>query len=204
MAQITAADVKKLRELTGAGMLDCKNALQQTDGDFDRAVEILREKGLASAKKREGRTASNGLVHAYLHKTSPDIPPTVGVLVELNCETDFVAKNERFQEVARDIAQHIAAMNPLYLRREDVPAEVIEAERSIYEKIAREEGKPEAALAKIVDGRVSGYFKEFCLLEQAFVKDNKRTIQQLLDELNAVLGEKIEVRRFVRYKVGQP
>ena len=202
MAEISAADVKKLREATGAGMLDSKNALVEADGDFEKATAILREKGLAGVKKREGRTASNGLVHSYLHKTSPDLPPQVGVLVEINCETDFVAKNDRFQELARDIAQHIAAMNPLYIRSEDVPEEVLEAERKIYESIAREEGKPEQAIPKIVEGRVGGYYKEFCLLQQTFVKDNKRTIQNLLDEANAALGEKIEVRRFARYKVG--
>lgn len=204
MAEISAADVKRLREMTGAGMMDCKRALQQSGGDVDQALDILREKGLAGVKKREGRTASNGLVHAYLHKSSPDLPPTVGVLLEVNCETDFVAKNENFQELARDVAQHIAAMNPLYLRADDVPVEVIEAEKAIYEKIAREEGKPEAALPKIIEGRVRGYYKEFCLLEQAFVKDNKRTIQTLLDDVAALLGEKIEIRRFARYKVGQP
>src|SRR5512135_1769159 len=185
MAEISAADVKRLREVTGAGMMDCKRALQQSGGDVDQALDILREKGLAGVKKREGRTASNGLVHAYLHKSNPDLPPTVGVLLEVNCETDFVAKNENFQELARDVAQHIAAMNPLYLRADDVPVEVIEAEKAIYEKIAREEGKPEAALPKIIEGRIRGYYKEFCLLEQALVKDNKRTIQTLLDDVAA-------------------
>ena len=203
MADITAAEVKQLREATGAGMMDCKTALTDAGGDFDKAVEALREKGLAGVKKREGRVAGNGLVHAYLHKSSPDLPPTVGVLVEVNCETDFVAKTAQFQDLARDVAQHIAAMNPLYLSHDQVPVEVIEAERAIYEKIAREEGKPEAALPKIVEGRVQGYFKEFCLLEQAFVKDNKKTIQALLDEASATLSEKVEIRRFARYKVGQ-
>jgi elongation factor Ts len=203
MADISAADVKKLRELTGAGMLDCKNALEEAAGDIDRAVEILREKGQAGVRKRESRVASNGLVHSYLHRTSRDLPPTLGVLLELNCETDFVAKNDRFQELAKDLAQHIAAANPLYIRREDVPPEVVEAERTLYERIAREEGKPEAAIPKIVDGRVAGFYKDSCLLEQAFVRDTKRTIQELLDESAAALGEKIELRRFVRYKVGQ-
>lgn len=204
MANISAAEVKKLREMTGAGMMDCKKALQDSEGDFDKAVEFLREKGLAGVKKREGRTASNGLVHAYLHKSSPDLPPTVGVLLELNCETDFVAKTPHFQELAKDVAQHVAAMNPLYVSADQVPPEVIEAERAIYEKIALEEGKPAAALPKIVEGRVKGYYKEFCLLEQAFVKENKKTVQALLDEASAALGEKIEVGRFARYKVGQP
>lgn len=203
MANFSAADVKRLRDQTGAGMMDCKKALQDSEGDFDKAVEFLREKGLAGVKKREGRTASNGLVHAYLHKSSPDLPPTVGVLLELNCETDFVAKTPHFQELAKDVAQHVAAMNPLYVSADQVPPEVIEAERAIYEKIALEEGKPAAALPKIVEGRVKGYYKEFCLLEQAFVKENKKTVQALLDEASAALGEKIEVGRFARYKVGQ-
>jgi elongation factor Ts len=202
MAEITTADIKKLREITGAGMSDVKKALVEADGNFDKAVEALRLKGAKDVGKRESRTASNGLVHAYLHKTSPDLPPTVGVLLELNCETDFVAKTEQFQTLAKDVAQHIAAMNPQFVRREDVPEERIEAEKKIFEQIAREEGKPEAALPKILEGRVNGFFKEFCLLEQAFVKDNKKTIRQLLDEANAALGEKVEVRRFARFRVG--
>lgn len=204
MADITAAEIKKLREITGAGMSACKQALVDADGDFDKAIEALRLKGARDVGKREARSADNGLVHAYLHKTSPDLPPTVGVLVELNCETDFVAKTEQFQTLAKDLAQHIAAMNPLYTRREDVPAEVIEAETKIFEQLARDEGKPEQALPKIVEGRVMGYYKDFCLLEQAFVKENKKTVRQLLDEAGAALGEKVEVRRFARYKVGQP
>ena len=203
MAEITAADVKKLREATGAGMMDCKKALVEADGDYDKAVEALRIKGAKDVGKRETRTASNGLVHAYLHKTSPDLPPTVGVLVELNCETDFVAKTPQFQELAKDVAQHIAAANPLYVSTDDVPPEVIEAEKKVFESIAREEGKPEAALAKIVEGRVAGYYKDFCLLEQGWVREPKKTIKAMLDEANASLGEKIEVRRFSRYKVGQ-
>ena len=203
MAEISAADVKKLREATGAGMMDCKKALTEADGDFDKAVQALREKGLSGVAKREGRTASNGLVHAYLHKSSPDLPPTVGVMVELNCETDFVAKTPQFQELAKDIAQHIAAMSPLYVSADEVPEHVLDTERKIYETQAREEGKPEAALPKIVEGKVAGYYKTFVLLDQSFVKDNKRTIKDLLDDANASLGEKIAVGRFARYKVGQ-
>ncbi|MCA1823252.1 MAG: translation elongation factor Ts [Mycobacteriales bacterium] len=204
MAEISASDVKKLREMTGAGMMDCKKALQDTDGDFDKAIETLRLKGAKDVGKRESRTASNGLVTSYLHRTSPDLPPTVGVLLELNCETDFVAKTDQFQSLAKDLAQHIAAANPLYVHADEVPAEVIEAERKIFEQIARDEGKPEAAIERIVDGRVSGYYKDFCLYEQSWVRETKKTIRQLLDEANASLGEKIEVRRFARYKVGQP
>ncbi len=204
MAEISAADVKKLRELTGAGMMDCKKALVETDGDLERAVELLRTKGMAKAQGRAGeRTASDGIVHAYLHQPSPGLPPKVGVLLQLNCETDFVAKTEPFGELAKEIALHIAFADPLYLRRDDVPNEVVEAERRIYEATAREEGKPEAALEKIVEGRVAGYYKAVCLLEQEYARDNKKTIANLLDEASAQLGEKIEVGRFTRYKIGR-
>lgn len=277
MSTVTAADVKKLRELTGAGMMDCKAALTEADGDFDKAVEVLRIKGAKDVGKREARTASNGLVVAHLEGTSH------GVLLELNCETDFVAKTEGFQtlaaqvsafvassrpgdvdqllssefeagqtvqellneanitmgekievrrfqrfddgsiyvylhkhdpalppsvgalveldvdneELAKSIAQHIAAMAPRYLTREDVPAEVVENERRIAEETAREEGKPEQAISKIVDGRTNGFFKDFCLLEQSYVRDNKKTIKKLLEENGA------NVTRFARFKVGQ-
>ncbi len=279
MANYTAADIKRLRELTGAGMMDCKKALDESDGELDRAVEILRVKGAKDVGKRVQRTASNGLVTArldgtadgvllevncetdfvaktdgfrsladglvatvaqanpadveallaapyaadsgqtvaqviettgaslgekievrrfvrfdhgyvatYLHKSSPDLPPTVGVLVELDSEQP---------DVAKDLAQHIAAMAPKYVSREDVPAETVESERRIAEEIAREEGKPEQALPKIIEGRVNGFYKDFALLEQAFVKDNKKTIKQLLD------GAGVSIKRFARFKVGQ-
>lgn len=203
MAQVTAADIKKLRELTGAGMSDVKRALVDHDGDMDQATAYLREKGLAGVAKRGVRSADNGMVHAYLHRTAKDLPPTVGVLLELNCETDFVAKNEAFGELARELALHIASADPLYVSKDDVPTDVIDAERKIYEAAAREEGKPEAALGKIVEGRVQGYYKTFCLLEQSWVKDGKKTITALLDEAASRLGEKIVVGRFARYRVGQ-
>ncbi len=204
MANITAADIKKLREISGAGMSDVKKALVANEGDMDKALTALREKGMASAAKRgASRSADNGMVHSYLHKSSPDLPPTVGVLLELNCETDFVAKNENFQALARDLALHIASADPLYITKEEVANEVIEAERKIYAAAAREEGKPEAAIERIVDGKLQGYYKAVCLLEQPFVKDSKKTIQTLVDEANALLGEKIAVGRFARYKVGQ-
>ena len=203
MAEITAADIRKLREITGAGMSDVKNALVEADGDMAKAQQALREKGLAGVAKRGGREATTGLVHSYLHKTNPDLPPTIGVLVEVNCETDFVAKNENFQALARELALHIASADPLYISKDQVPLEVVEAERRIYEAAAREEGKPEGALAKIVDGRINGYYKAVCLLEQPFVKDNKKTIQVLIDEAGDLLKEKIAVGRFARYKVGQ-
>ena len=277
MSNFTAADVKRLRELTAAGMMDCKRALEESDGDFDKAVELLRIKGAKDVGKREGRTASNGLVAAHLVETNR------GVLLEINCETDFVAKTEGFQslaadisafvataapasledllaaeivagksvqallneanaamgekveirrfeqfegeyvsvylhkhdpalppsvgalvaldkpdeQVAKDVTQQIAAMAPKYLAREDVPAEVVESERRIAEETAREEGKPEAALSKIVEGRVNGFYKDFVLLEQSWVRDNKKTIKAMLDESG------VKVTRFARFKVGQ-
>ncbi|MGI8683140.1 MAG: translation elongation factor Ts [Mycobacteriales bacterium] len=203
MADFTAADIKKLRELSGAGMMDVKRALTENAGDMDKALAFLREKNLAGVAKRSGRSASNGMVHSYLHRSNPDLPPTVGVLLELNCETDFVAKTDQFQGLAKELALHIASADPLYITKDDVPNEVVESERKIYTAAAREEGKPEAALDKIVDGRISGYYKAACLLEQPFVKDNKKTISTLLDEVGAALGEKIAVRRFARYRVGQ-
>jgi elongation factor Ts len=203
MAEITPAHIKKLREVTGAGMLDCKNALVETDGDFDAAVQLLREKGLAGVAKRGGREAKNGLVHAYLHKTNPDLPPSIGVLLELNCETDFVAKTAQFQELARDLALHVASADPLYVSADQVPPEVLESERKIYEAAAREEGKPDGALPKIVEGRIASYLKSVVLVEQGFVREPKRTIQDLLDDAGATLGEKVVVGRFARYKVGQ-
>lgn len=203
MAQTTAADIKKLREISGAGMMDVKKALTEADGDFDRALTALREKGLAGVAKRSGRKASNGLVHSYLHRSNPDLPPTIGVLLELNCETDFVAKTPQFQELARDIALHVASADPLYVSVDEVPAEIVTKEREIYAAQAREEGKPEAATEKIVEGRLVGFYKQVALVEQPYVKDGKRTIQSLLDEAGATLGEKIMVSRFARFRVGQ-
>jgi len=203
MADITAADIRKLRELTGAGMSDVKKALVDNDGDFEKAKSWLREKGLAQSQKRAGRTASNGLVDSYLHKTDPQLPPTIGVLLELRCETDFVAKTEQFQQLARDISQHIAAADPLYVAREQIPNEVIEQEKKIYAAAAREEGKPEQALPRIVEGRINGFYKAVALLEQPWVRDGKRTIKAMLDEAGAALGEKIEVGRFARFNVKQ-
>lgn len=203
MAQTTAADIKKLREISGAGMMDVKKALTDADGDFDRALTTLREKGLAGVAKRSGRQASNGLVHSYLHRSNPDLPPTIGVLLELNCETDFVAKTPQFQELAREIALHIASADPLYVTVDQVPPEVVTKEREIYAAQAREEGKPPAATEKIVEGRLVGFYKQVALVEQPYVKDGKRTIQSLLDEAGVSLGEKIMVGRFARFRVGQ-
>ncbi|AEH10939.1 MULTISPECIES: translation elongation factor Ts [Protofrankia] len=201
MAEITAADIRKLRELTGAGMSDVKKALVENDGDFEKARSWLREKGLAQVAKRAGRSASNGLVESYLHKTDPQLPPTIGVLLELKCETDFVAKTDQFKQLARDIAQHVAAADPLYVTAEQIPNEVLEQEKKIYEAAAREEGKPEQALPKIVEGRLNGYVKAVVLLEQPWVRDGKITIRALLEQAGSSLGEKIEVGRFARFNV---
>ncbi len=199
MAEITAALVKQLRDATGAGMMDCKKALTEADGDLDRASEILREKGLASAAKRADRAAEQGRIDSYIHFNN-----TVGVLVEVNCETDFVANTEEFGRLVTDVALHIASpAAPTYLSRDDVPEDVLETERRIAEAQAREQGKPDNVVPKIVEGKVEAYYKDHCLLEQPFVKDDAKTIRELLDEIGAKLGEKVAVRRFVRYKLGE-
>lgn len=198
MATITSQMVKELRERTQAGMMDCKRALQETGGDMDKAVEYLREKGLAAAAKKAGRIAADGLVEAYIHPGG-----RVGVLVEVNCETDFVAKTDAFKELVRDIAMHIAAMRPEYVRREDVPAEVIESEKRILTNAALAEGKPENVVEKIVTGRIEKYYSQVCLLEQPFVKDGDKTVGQLVQESIATLGENITVRRFARFERGE-
>jgi elongation factor Ts len=196
---ISAEQVKKLREATGAGMMDCKSALVEAEGDHDRAVELLREKGLASAAKRAGRAANQGLIESYIHFNN-----TVGVLTEVNCETDFVANTDEFHQLAKDICLHIASpAAPLYVDREQVPAQEMEAERHIYEVQAKELGKPEDITAKIVENKVNDYYASVVLLDQAFVKDDSKTVQQLLDEVSAKVGEKVAVRRFVRYKLGE-
>jgi elongation factor Ts len=195
---ITAEKVRDLREKTGAGMMDCKRALEQTGGNEDAAIKILREKGKATAAKREGKVASEGLCEAYIHGGGK-----IGVLVELNCETDFVARNEAFRELAREIAMQIAAANPVYIERSEVPGEVIEREQEIYRQAARNEGKPEQALDKIVSGRLEKYYETVCLLEQPYIRDPKRTVQDLVNEQLGKLGEKIVVRRFTRYRVGE-
>jgi elongation factor Ts len=196
---IGAADVKKLRELTGAGMMDCKNALVETGGDFDKAVERLREKGLASAAKRAGRSADQGLVEAYIHFNN-----TVGVLVEVNCETDFVANTQEFKALVKDIALHIASPSaPRFVTRDQVPQDEIDHESQLFAAQAKESGKPENVIDKIVEGKVNAYFKDIVLVDQPFVKDDSKTVQQLLDETSVKVGEKVAVRRFVRYKLGE-
>ena len=199
MSDITAAQVKELREATGAGMMDCKNALVETGGDFERAVDLLREKGQAQVAKRAGRSADQGLIDSYIHFNN-----TVGVLVEVNCETDFVANTDEFRQLVKDIALHIASpAAPRFLAREEFPADELERERHIFEVQAKETGKPEQVIEKIVDGKLNALYKDTVLLEQDFVKDDSKTVQQLLDEASAKLGEKVAVRRFVRYKLGE-
>jgi elongation factor Ts len=195
---ITTDMIKELRELTGAGVLDCRNALRECEGDVQEAVDFLRKKGLASAAKKSGRIASEGIVTSYIHGNGK-----IGVLLELNCETDFVAKNEDFQELGRDIAMQVAASKPEYVKREDVPADVVERERSIIREITLNEGKPEHIVDKIVDGRINKFFNEICLLEQPFIKDTDLTVEDLIKQKISTIGENIQVRRFTRYEMGE-
>ena len=195
---ISAAMVKELREKTGAGMLDCKKALEEAGGDMNRAAEILREKGLSAAAKKAGRIATEGAVESYIHAGGK-----IGVLVEVNCETDFVGRNSDFRAFVRDIAMHIAASNPQYISREEVPAEVIEKEKEILRTQALNEGKPEKVVEKIVEGRINKFFEEVCLLEQPFVKDPDKKVAQLVSEKIATIGENITIRRFARFELGE-
>ncbi len=199
--EITAAQVKALRDATGAGMMDCKKALQDADGDLDKARQVLRERGQASAQKRSGRTTEEGIIATYLHTPNPNLPAKLGVMIELNCETDFVAKTEQFQDLARSLSLHIAAANPVYPNREAVPADELQREREIYVKQA--EGKPARIIDRIVDGKVEGFYRQVVLLDQEYVRDSSQTVQQLLDTVSASLGEKLAVRRFVRFLVGE-
>jgi len=195
---ISAKTVKELREKTGAGFMDCKKALTETDGDVDKALVFLREKGLSAAEKKAGRVTSEGIVYSYIHGGG-----RLGVLLEVNCETDFVAKNEDFISLVRDIAMHIAAMGPAYIRRSEIPAEIVEAEKSIYVNQAKETGKPDHVIEKIVEGKLEKFMKGLCLLDQPFVKDTDKTVEKLIVEAVARIGENITVRRFVRFKVGE-
>ena len=189
--------VKQLREKSGAGMMDCKQALVECDADIDKAVDFLRKKGLATAQKRAGRAMTEGTIQSYIHMGGK-----LGVLVEVNCETDFVAKNEDFVQFAKNVAMHIAATNPLGVRSEDVPEEVVQRERDIYQAQALETGKPENVITKIVDGKMNKFFKENSLLNQAYVRDPELTIEDVLNELIAKIGENITIRRFVRFQTG--
>jgi elongation factor Ts len=200
MAEVTSAMVKDLREKTGAGMMDCKKALLESGGDIEKAITWLREKGLATAGKKAGRSATEGAVGSYIH-----LGGKIGVLVEVNCESDFTAKNDRFQALVKDIAMQIAWSNPKWLRREDVPADELEKEMSVERTKLRNEGKPEAMLDKILPGKRDKFFKENCLLEQAFFRDpdGKRSVQDFVNENVAVIGENIQIRRYTRYALGE-
>src|SRR5499426_2663775 len=202
MAEITAAAVKQLREKTGAGMMECKNALVEAEGNEERAIEILRKRGLASAKKREGRIASEGIVGSYIHMGGK-----VGVLVEVNCETDFVARGEEFQQLVKDIAMHIAAAEPRYVSRDEVTSEVLDKEREIARAQAKNDpknaNKPDQVIDKIVEGRLNKFYEEFVLLDQPFIKEPSQTVGELVTEKIAKTGEKVTIRRFARFKMGE-
>ena len=198
MADVSAAAVKELREKTGAGMMDCKKALTEAGGDMDKAVDWLRQKGLSAAAKKAGRAATEGAVASYIHGGGK-----IGVLVEVNCETDFVARNEAFQELVKDIALHVAAAAPRYVRREEVDAAELERELEVYRGQLREQGKPEKIWDKILEGKKERFYQEICLLEQPFVKDPDRTVQQLVTDAVAKIGENITVRRFARFVLGE-
>ncbi|MFP4175824.1 MAG: translation elongation factor Ts [Planctomycetota bacterium] len=193
---VSAQEVKELREKTGAGMMDCKKALVEADGDQEKAMTVLREKGKAEAKEKKGRSADEGIIAQYVHGNNK-----IGVLVELNCETDFVARNEDFQELGREIAMQVAAMDPMVVGREDMPEEVVEREREIYAKHA--DDKPDHVVDQIVDGKMEKFYAKSCLMEQEYIRDSEKTIQDLVDEMITVVGEKIKVARFERLEVGQ-
>jgi elongation factor Ts len=198
MANISAVMVKQLREKTGAGMMDCKNALSEVEGDIEKAIELLRKKGLATAQKRAGRALSEGIIQSYIHMTGK-----LGVLVEVNCETDFVAKNDDFQEFTKNLAMHIAATNPLGITPEDISKEIIEKEKEIYRAQALDMGKPENVIDKIVEGKLNKFYQESCLLNQPYVRDTDITIADLLNQMIAKIGENISIKRFVRYQIGE-
>ncbi len=201
MAEISAADVAKLRRETGAGMMDCKKALQEASGDFEKARTLLRERGQADAAKRKGKEATDGLVYSYLHAPTPGLPPRIGVMLEVSTETDFVAKTEDISTLAREVAMHVAAAKPAYLSIEHVPDEVLEQERELARK--KVEGKPENVVEKAVEGAVKKFAKQMCLLEQPWIRDEKQTIGQLVASYAAKTGENVGVRRFVRFEVAE-
>jgi elongation factor Ts len=199
MADITPQRIKELRDMTGAGMMDCKRALEEAGGDLDKAVVLLRERGQASRAKRAGRAADQGRVESYIHFNA-----TVGSLVEVNCETDFVANTDDFRQLAKDIALHIASPSaPRYIVRDEIPAQVADAERHIFEVQAKESGKPDHVIATIVEGKMKAFYEQVVLLDQPFVKDDSKTIQQMLDEVAAKVGENVVVRRFARFRLGE-
>jgi elongation factor Ts len=198
MAAISAAMVKQLREKTGAGMMDCKAALSECDGDVEKSVDFLRKKGLATAQKRSGRETSEGVVHSYIHMGGK-----IGVLVEVNCESDFVAKTDDFIDFAKNIAMHIAASGPVGVEKEDVPEDLVNREKEVYRQQTIEMGKPEKMIDKIVEGKLNKFFKESCLMSQAYVKDPNITVQDLLNDVISKIGENIKIRRFSRFQIGE-
>lgn len=198
---ISLADVKKLRDMTGGGMMDCRKALEDSGGDLDKAVALLRERGIAKAAKRADRQTSNGVVEAYLHRTSDDYPPQIGAMVELNCESDFVAKGADFRALARDLTLHIAAAAPRWISRDEVPAELLDEERQIHRRKAEQDGKPAQIIDRIVDGQIETFFKESCLLEQAYIRDPAVRIGDLIASTGAKVQENITVRRFSRFSI---
>ena len=195
---ISAKSVKELRDATGAGMMDCKKALSETNGDVSKALEHLRKAGIAKAEKKSGRSTKEGLIDFYIHHGGK-----LGVLVEINCETDFVARTEQFKSFTKDIAMHIAASNPLSIKREDIPSDIIEKEKEIFAELTRKEGKPENIVDKIVKGRLDKFFSENSLLEQSYVKDPEKTVQDILTDIIAKLGENISIQRFKRFQLGE-
>ena len=197
-AEISTETVKSLREKTGVGMMDCKKALQESGGDMEKAIDLLRKLGLAAAARRAGRTAAEGVINSYIH-----IGGKIGVLVEINCETDFVARNIEFQSFVKDVAMQVAASNPQYISREDVPDGIVSHEREILKSQTIAEGKPEKVADKITDGRLEKFFSEVCLLDQPFIKDPNKSIKDLLGEFCAKIGENIVIRRFTRYQLGE-
>jgi elongation factor Ts len=198
MVEITAELVKKLRERTGAGMMDCKKALEKSDGDMQKAVDVLREKGMATAAKRSGRVANEGIIYSYIHPGD-----RLGVILEINCETDFVARTDDFRTLAKDIAMQVAATNPLVISREDLKEESIQKEKDIYRAQAKSQNKPEKVVDRIIQGKLEKYFQEVCLLEQPFIKDEHKTVQERITDTIAKLGENISVKRFARFRVGE-
>ena len=198
MSEVNASSVRDLRERTGAGMMDCKKALAEVNGDVEKAIVYLREKGLAAAAKRAGRTAADGLVEAYIHAGGK-----IGVLIEVNCETDFVARTDDFKGLVRDLAMQVAAANPRYVSREEVPADVLEQERAIYAAQAATSGKPAAVIEKMVTGKIEKFFADVCLLEQSFIKDPDKPVSRLVSDAVAKMGENIVVRRFSRFQLGE-
>jgi elongation factor Ts len=197
---VTLDGVKKLRDMTGAGMMDCRRALEDSSGDLDKAVALLRERGIAKAAKRAGRETGNGVVEAYLHRTG-DYPPQVGAMIELNCESDFVAKGDDFRALARDLCLHIAGLAPRWVSRDEVPAGVVEAERELYRRKAEQEGKPAQVIDRIVEGQLEAFFKDTCLLDQAFVREPSRRVGDRIAETGARVQENITVRRFARFSI---